>query len=133
MTTMTKEEELKQHAIEFAGWLIVQGYTHYGKNQYIRTIQYHHGPTSVGYGTVVESEDVLYLQFLDNKLSEVEIFRKALLQKIKERHKDNNSSFSCMDSPSDIYNRALTYVINIIQSFNIPTETAEELTENNSL
>ena len=75
-------EKLKQHAIEFAGWLIMHGYSHYGENQYIRAIQYHHGPTSAGYGTVVESADVLYQQFLDSNLSDVEKFRVKLISRI---------------------------------------------------
>jgi hypothetical protein len=67
--TMTKEEELKQHAIEFFNWLYDKGY--------------------IVYAPKADSLKV-YQQFLDSNLSDVERFRMGLVAMLIQDYKTSD-------------------------------------------
>ena len=92
---MTKEEELKQHAIEFAGWLIKKDYKCSGEINGVLTFNlYTHTKPAKGSGlegicssgtvSSVQSINTVYQRFLDSNLSDVEKFRNGLLKEISD-------------------------------------------------
>ena len=123
LTQELTDMKMAQHAIEFAKWVTTQGKGwKWNLHKNFSRERYEHYTNTRAGGTYREfiSPEELYQQFLSYGLTDVELFRERLVKHI-------------YDLVNDMVLHSIKSILDDNRNFNIPTETAEELTENNSL
>ena len=110
---MTKEEELKQQACQFAEWINQQGY--------VTCIEYAGNTQGVWKkkdGLPGKPTEELYSAYLDRNLSDVEKFRKTLIKEIEGDFTDNFRWRTVTEHCEAI--KTTRRIVDIIKDFKLP-------------